>query len=76
MPTRSATRLPRLAFLGVLLLICPPITTARAATELGLITGGEKGTYSQFDGHGPSPALNSSRGTGSTSMTSSPGSAG
>jgi hypothetical protein len=48
MPTRSATRLPRLAFLGVFLLICPPITTARAATELGLITGGEKGTYYQF----------------------------
>jgi NMT1-like family len=48
MPTRSATRLPGLALLGVLLVICPPITTAPAATELGLITGGEKGTYYQF----------------------------
>ncbi|HUF34652.1 MAG TPA: TAXI family TRAP transporter solute-binding subunit [Gemmatimonadales bacterium] len=42
-------RLPRLALLAVVaLLIGVPVTTAPAATEIGLITGGEKGTYYQF----------------------------
>jgi uncharacterized protein len=48
MLTRNARRLPRLALVGALLLICLPVTDARAATEIGLITGGEKGTYYQF----------------------------
>ena len=45
---RPTARLPVLALLGVLLLSVLPVNGARAATELGLITGGEKGTYYQF----------------------------
>jgi TRAP transporter TAXI family solute receptor len=38
----------RLTLISALLLICLPVTGALAATEIGLITGGEKGTYYQF----------------------------
>ena len=48
MRTRPTARLPVLALLGALLLSVLPVTDARAATEIGLITGGEKGTYYQF----------------------------
>ena len=45
---RPTARLPVLALLGVPLLSVLPVNGARAATELGLITGGEKSTYYQF----------------------------
>ena len=48
MRMRPTARLPVLALLGVLLMSVLPANGARAATELGLITGGEKGTYYQF----------------------------
>jgi uncharacterized protein len=49
MATCGAARFPRPVLVGVVLLVlCLPLTGARAATELGLITGGEKGTYYQF----------------------------
>jgi TRAP transporter TAXI family solute receptor len=48
MRTPSPARLPGFVLVGALLLIALPVTAARGATELGLITGGEKGTYYQF----------------------------
>jgi uncharacterized protein len=42
-------RLPRLALVtALLLLLALPVSGSGAATEIGLITGGEKGTYYQF----------------------------
>jgi TRAP transporter TAXI family solute receptor len=47
MRSYRAPRILASVLLGVLPLMSVPLT-ARAATELGLITGGEKGTYYQF----------------------------
>jgi uncharacterized protein len=48
MRTSTVTRLTGLALAAVVLLVFLPAGHARAATELGIITGGEKGTYYQF----------------------------
>ena len=48
MPMRNATRIPGLALIALFLLVLLPVAGAQAATELGIITGGDKGTYYQF----------------------------